>query len=190
MGTVTAAAATAGGTPVWAVVVIAILGSSLIGTLITTTLTGLRGNAAGRRDGYAAAVRALVAWWEYPYRIRRRTSDDAATLSALASLGHDLQEQLAHHRGWVAAESAVLSRVYDEALAKAVTPVATACREAWKQPPVSSASDMNLSGFGPGDVNGLVQAVQCAVIYRFGWRRLFPDWWRTWRLKQRGCLAR
>jgi hypothetical protein len=190
MGTLTVPASPVGtGTPLWAILVIAVLGSSLIGTLITMWVAGLRTSAATRRDTYAAAVQALVAWWEYPYRIRRRTSDSPETLSGLAALGHDLQEQLARHRAWIAAESRILIQVFDQALAKARTPVANACRDAWEHPPITSAAQMNLNGFGPGDVNQLTQPLQCAVSYRFGWRRVMPERLLAHRLKQRKCLS-
>lgn len=129
-----------------------------------------------------------MAWWEYPYRIRRRTSDTPETLSALAALGHDLQEQLARHRAWVAAESRILIRVFDHALAEARTPVANACKDAWEHPPITAPAQMNLDGFGPGDVNSVIQPLQCAVSYRFGWRRAMPERLVAHRLKQRSYL--
>src|SRR5690349_14433320 len=81
---------------------LAVLGSSVVAGLIGTLLGNTRANAAARRERYAQAVRTLVAWAEYPYRIRRRTSDDATALSALAERGHTLQEQLAESRAWIA----------------------------------------------------------------------------------------
>ena len=43
------------------------------------------------------ATRQLVAYAEYPYRIRRRTSDDPEELGRLAKLGHDIQEALRYY---------------------------------------------------------------------------------------------
>jgi hypothetical protein len=47
---------------------------------------------------------------------------------------------------------------------------------------------MNLGGFGPRGVNAIVARMECAIIYRFGLRRLI---WRRWvlrRLHHRACL--
>jgi hypothetical protein len=56
------------------------------GVLATVTITTVAGRWAQatnrRRDAYAAAIATLVAWAEYPYRIRRRTSDDPVELAA------------------------------------------------------------------------------------------------------------
>jgi hypothetical protein len=60
------------------------------GVLATVTITTVAGRWAQatnrRRDAYAAAIATLVAWAEYPYRIRRRTSDDPVELARLAGL--------------------------------------------------------------------------------------------------------
>lgn len=61
----------------------------MVAGLIGTILGKTRANATARRDRYAQAVRTLIAWAEYPYRIRRRTSDEPATLTALADRGHE-----------------------------------------------------------------------------------------------------
>ena len=81
-------------TSVWLLVVITLLGSSVLAGLITSVLGNLRAAATARREGYANAVRSLIARGEYPYRVRCRVSDDADVLSALVERGHDLQEQI------------------------------------------------------------------------------------------------
>jgi hypothetical protein len=167
--------------------VVALLGSSVVAGLIGTVLANLRATAAVRRDRYALAVRALIARVEYPYRIRRRTGDDPATLAALAERGNDLQERLAESRAWVAAENRVLAEVYNECLAAVDAPVKRACTAAWTAGPVTSAAGMNLVGFGPGDQQAIVSRLECAIAYRFGWRRLLPAAILRTRLRRR-CL--
>ncbi len=71
-----------------AAVLTLVLGSTVLGALLTALSKNLRDAAVVRRDKYAAAAGHLAAWTEYPYRIRRRTSDDAETLTRLADLGH------------------------------------------------------------------------------------------------------
>jgi hypothetical protein len=134
------------------------------------------------------AVQTLVSWCEYPYRIRRRTSDDPDTLTKLADLGHDLQEHLARQRAWIAADSRFLSEAYDAAIARVAQQVRAACQDAWTQPPIEQPAQMNLGSFGPGDVGPVISALECAVSYRFGLRRLLPSRLLRKRLKARGCM--
>lgn len=116
-------------------IVLAILGSSVLAGVLGTILGNSRANAAARRDRYAQVVRYMVAWNEYPYRIRRRTDDQPATLTALADRGHALQEQLGESRAWVAGESRALSSVLDRCLRDLSAIVGPACVDAWQQPP-------------------------------------------------------
>ncbi|MEV4415594.1 hypothetical protein [Catellatospora sp. NPDC049609] len=169
-------------------IVLSILGSSVVAGLIGTVLGNTRANATARRERYAQAARTLVAWAEYPYRIRRRTGDDAATLTALADRGHALQEQLAESRAWIAAESQAISEVFDNCHREITTLVGPACGAAWKAAPVTTGAEMNLGNFGPRGVEVIVARMERAVIYRFGLRRLM---WRRWviqRLRRRSCL--
>lgn len=168
-------------TNVGVVVAITLLGSSVVAGLVTSVLSNLRSAATARREGYANAVRSLIAHGEYPYRVRRRVSDDADVLSALVERGHDLQEQLAACRTWVASEHPVLGRLFEAALATIDTSVGPAIKDAWNSPPISAAAGMNLNGWGPDDQWPHVAMLERAVGYRFGWRRLVPSrLWSRW----------
>jgi hypothetical protein len=169
-------------------VLLAVLGSSAIAAILTAALAGLRAGATIRRDGYAASVATLVAWAEYPYRIRRRTSDSPETLSQLAQLGHDLQERVARQRAWIAAENGVLSKVFEGCLTALRGPVGLSCRQAWEEPHLTVARQMNLGAFGPGDLAPQLRKLECAVAYRFGIRRLLFSPLLRRRLESRGCL--
>lgn len=158
-------------TSVW----LLLLGSSVLAGLITSVLGNLRAAATARREGYANAVRSLIARVEYPYRVRRRVSDDADVLTALVERGHDLQEQLAACRTWVASEHRVLGRHFEDALAAIDATVGPAIKDAWDNPPISEAAGMNLNGWGPGDPWPLVAKLERAIAFRFGLRRLLPS---------------
>lgn len=162
-------------TSVWLLVAIALLGSSVLAGLITSVLGNLRAAATARREGYANAVRSLIARGEYPYRVRRRVSDDPEVLSALVERGHDLQEQLAACRTWIASEHRVLGTLFEEALAAIDGTVGPAIKDAWNQPPITAASGMNLNRWGPGDQWPHVAKLERAIAFRFGWRRLVPS---------------
>jgi hypothetical protein len=149
-------------------VVVAVL--TAIGTMLVTRA----GDAANRRrDHYAEAVSTLVAWAEFPYRVRRRTDDDPATLSGLASLGHDLQERLACHQAWIGTEHPAVAKAYASSRDTISAVVGPATVEAWGSPPAAKPSDMNLNGWGPGkDCAPAIAEVQAQIENRFGWRRV------------------
>lgn len=170
-------------------ILILALGSSVVAGALAHILTGLRAEAAARRDRYAGAVKLLVARIEYPYRIRRRTSDEPETLSALAATGHALQESLAEMRAWISAESPPLSEVFDNCLSALDSPFKQACAEAWDAPPITSPTQMNLSGFGPGQQQHVITRMEHALIYRFGLRRLLPAAVVRRQLRRRDLLA-
>jgi len=156
------------GTYVLIPVVVAVL--STTGTLIVTKA----GDAiAKRRDRYAQAFSTLVSWVEFPYRVRRRVGDDAQTLAALTSTGHDLQEKLACHQAWIATESPRVARAYREAKGQLDAMVGPALGEAWNSAPIETAAGMNLGDWGPGRGAYLpLSHLQCEIGSRFGWRRL------------------
>lgn len=181
IGETTAASASDTSTSVWLLVAIALLGSSVLAGLITSVLGNLRAAATARREGYANAVRTLIARGEYPYRVRRRVSDDPEVLSALVERGHDLQEKLAACRTWVASEHRVLGSLFEAALAAIDGTVGPAIKDAWDQPAITAAAGMNLNGWGPGDQWPHVAKLERAMAYRFGWRRLVPSrFWSHW----------
>ncbi len=168
-----APAATTGADPFSAGAVLAlVLGSSVVGALLTALSKNLRDAAVVRRDKYAAVIGHLAAWTEYPYRIRRRTSDEREVLTRLADLGHQLQIDSACHGGWIAGESQPVGDLYARWLEQVQAAVAEPASQAWTEGPVTSAAGMVLDGFGPSSAAPAVAAVEAAIAYRFGLRRL------------------
>ncbi|WP_188943616.1 hypothetical protein [Nakamurella endophytica] len=170
-------------------VVTAVLGSSVVAGLLTAFLTGLRGLATARRDQYAAAIESLVAWAEYPYRVRRRVDDAPETLSRLAGLGSDLQESVSRHRAWVGAESPAVGEELGRAIEALRSRIGPAIAEAWRSGPVTSAAEMIVAPFGPGDLSPGLDRLHSAIKWRFGLRRVVPNWFVRWRLTSAGQLT-
>lgn len=130
-----------------------------------------------RRDHYAGAVATLVAWSEFPYRVRRRVDDEPATLAALAAIGHDLQERLACHEAWISTDSTTASAAFRKARWNLTSTVGDAIREAWASTPITAASEMNLGTWGPGaDTAPVIAELQGQFAKRFGPGR-FVAWW-------------
>lgn len=168
-----AAADDPAGPPLWVTVGLPI-GTAIIGAILGRAFDALGNAAERRRAGYSEAVAALVAWAEFPYRVRRRTSDDASTLAELGALGHDLQERLARSQMWIASDSRRVSSVFDSAVAELKETCRDPLRAAWIAPPVQDGASMNLDAFDGPDTAACVKRVQDAARWRFGWRRLNP----------------
>ena len=128
-----------------------------------------------RRTRYAEAVRALVAWAEFPYRVARRVSDDPDVLAALAAEGHALQEDLAFFEAWVSAESKAVGRLYREVSDAVRAAVGPALQAAWRESPVGNAADMNVGSLGidRDSLRELLARIAMASQTRFGVRRAF-----------------
>ena len=148
------------------------LAATIGAAAVSYVLSRLGDAAERRRQGYAEATRELVAWAEYPYRIRRRTSDDPATLATIAELGHALQEALRYRETWITAENKWLAMVFAEVRQDLGALLGPACNEAWAAAPILQPSDMTLAGWGPVGVDHHLERFQEAVAWRFGWRRV------------------
>jgi hypothetical protein len=150
-------------------IVVALVG--LAGAVLGVLVSQWGAERQRRREAYAAAVRTLISWAEYPYRIRRRPDDDPATLANLTELGHTLQEDVRYHQTWIAAENRQVGALYREASTYVIAVGRQACRQAWQAPPAQTAAAMNLNGWGPPSVDDHIIALQSAISNRFGWRR-------------------
>ena len=172
------------------IIAIPLIGAALVATAVTSVLipvlvAALTGAVAlalsraseaanRRRDRYAEAVAALVAWVEFPYRVRRRTDDTPATLAALAARGHELQEKLAGHQAWILAENSTVATAYRTARTTITPVVGAAIREAWATGPAATAEAMNLGDWGPAkECSAAICDVEKAIANRFTWTGTF-----------------
>lgn len=152
----------------------AVLSTSVLTAVVTSLLGRWATATEQRRQKYADAVATLVAWLEYPYRIKRRTSDDPAELARLAELGHGLQEQLRRHQTWITTEHQTTAAVFTSCLQAIGKLVGPCCRDAWASPAATRAADMNVGDWGPGaEGMELVCTIQTAAGDRFGIRRVW-----------------
>lgn len=148
------------------------LAASLMVAALSFALARWNDTTSRRREGYAAATRELVSWDEYPYRIKRRTSDDLAALSLLADQGHAHQEALRYRETWIVSENEWVAGVFSAVRADLAALLGPACNDAWAGSPVSDAAGMTLGDWGPHGVDEQITRFQRAVAWRFGWRRL------------------
>ena len=143
--------------------------------LVNALLAQVSAATSRRRESYASAVRTLVSWIEFPFRIRRRVDDEPETLAGLAERGHAIQEQLEYNRAWIVTESSRVASVYAAVLDQVNAVVGPAAREAWMSGPASVPSDMVLGPVMDRDrcMAALVE-LEAAIGRRFGWGRFWP----------------
>jgi hypothetical protein len=149
--------------------VVAVVG--ILGGIVLGSLNRREEARAHRQEFYAEAVKAVVEWMEYPYRIRRRTTDDPSELRRLAEIGHGIQERLAYYRTWTLIDDPRTGAVYASVIEGIRERVGSACRDAWTVNPVSSPEGMNLHSWGPGSMRPELESLEQAVGQRFSRRR-------------------
>lgn len=125
-------------------IAVALVTSSFVAAVANVLLGQWAISRQYRRDRYADIVGTLVARLELPYRIRRRTDDNAATLQELAERFHSNQEKLVADETWVAADSESVFTAWKSARAKLDPWFLEQSRQAWMQPPVAAGTHMNL----------------------------------------------
>lgn len=158
--------------PIWLTAIVLPLAVALIGGgLIAVWLNRRDAARSRRREGYAEAVTAVVAWIEFPFRVRRRTSDDPAVLAELARLGHDLQERLAFSLAWIAADDSKRYERYMALVADAKRKVGPLVQDAWRSPPSTRAESMNLNGWGRAETIDVQRSIETFLKSLKGLRR-------------------
>lgn len=162
--------------PVWLPLVMQLATALIGGSIAATFISHLQASAEKRRERYAEAVACLVGWVEYPYRVRRRVNDEAATLEALVQHGHELQERIARSEAWVTSESRKMGELYSALVADVKSEMGPLISEAWKSPPAVEPPSMVLNGWGQDARQRASLAIsdfRKRTRSRFGWRRLF-----------------
>lgn len=151
---------------------------ALAGTVLGVLLGTWAEERERRRQAYSDAIRCLIAWHEYPYRIRRRPNDEPDMLQTLAEAGHRLQEDLRFHQTWVRTESVAVGEIYTQIAEHVRVSTGPWIRDAWQTAPAESPEAMNLNGWGPDPIDQHIAVLHQAVGNRFGWRRalLFNVW--------------
>lgn len=120
------------------------------------------------------ALSVALLWLEIPYRVRRRTDNNPATLSDLAERIHRLQERQVFHTSWLQVEIPDAHAPYVALLKAVKQQVREYIQAAWRSDPAERPEDMNVGPLFQADVTseieGYVQAIRGAVgIWRWPW---------------------
>lgn len=145
---------------------------ALLTAAISSSMRRIAESAERRRRGYEDAVHALIAWTEFPYRIRRRTSDLSSCLDSLSNRGHDIQEELVRHRTWIRSENVILADAFDAVLDAVRPKIHRMCHTAWSSSPVTTGKEMNVGSLGPNGFDTVINQFLVLVSTRFWFRRI------------------
>lgn len=104
--------------------------------------------------------------------IRRRTSNDSATIERLVAYIQSLQHQLNIDHAELRADCRWLATCRDDAqraIQEAAKPFIV---EAWGLPPVTTTTELVMGNWGPTEARTSVEAFVDHLRWRFGWRRM------------------
>jgi hypothetical protein len=134
-------------------------------SLIGLWLKGLRDERSRRRQHFAEALTAVVAYQEFPYAIRRRRHDQPGEERVrLSEALRQVQETLAFHQAWVDLEAQSETAEAYRAFVAATRRVAGGyMRAAWDGEPTSRDEQMNITDIDYSELRRLQAAYLEAV---------------------------
>lgn len=122
--------------------------AAIITALVTVVLARRRHLEEERSrltETFAAATRAVAAYKEMPYAIRRRNHLEGP--AERVRLSQDMartQADLSYYLAWTAAESAQVGQRYAALVAELRRVAGRSCHDAWLQPPPTRDEEMNI----------------------------------------------
>jgi hypothetical protein len=139
--------------------IIAALVAAIV-SLFTLWLAGRRADRNRRRENFAQAFAAVVAYREYPFAVRRRRPDIPADERVrLSEALRSVQRELAFHKAWVAVEARPETAAEYEELVKETRRVAGGyIRDAWNRPAAQTDTEMNIDDIDYAELLQLEQA--------------------------------
>jgi hypothetical protein len=128
----------------------AVIAAAVAGLINVAALAavGLRQERQRRRDAYAAALEATLAYREFAYAIPRRRHDARAEERVRISEAlREVQRDLARAESLMKIERAVkVAAAYRQLVAKTRETAGGYMHDAWKREPVTDDKDMNVPG--------------------------------------------
>jgi hypothetical protein len=125
-------------------IAVAVLGSGVVVAVVTAYLNSRQIVVERKRKACADALSDVMAWLEAPYLIRRRTSDEAATLAAIRDELREIQQRLNFHEAWLRFEAPHAFESFSALLLAVRNEIREPIQEAWRSPPTTTAGGMNL----------------------------------------------
>lgn len=147
--------------------------------LLTLWVAGVRADRARRRELYAEALVATMAYREFPYAIRRRRKEEderSAERVRISEALREVQHDLSQHQALMRIERAAqIATAYQTLVGKTREIAGRYMKDAWQEEPVQTDADMNMGV--PLDYSVLDRYVQ---NYLDAVKKDLP-WWKVWR---------
>ena len=147
--------------------------------LLTLWVAGVRAERARRRELYAEALAATMAYREFPYAIRRRRKEEgerSAERVRISEALREVQHDLSQYQALMRIERATkVASAYQTLISKTREIAGGYMKDAWQDDPVQTDADMNMRV--PLDYSVLDKYVQ---NYLDAVKQDLP-WWKLWR---------
>lgn len=159
-------------TQIPATVVAAIVAGAvaLVTLAINTWVAGQREQRDRRREVYALAFAAVMAYVEFPYVVRRRRAGSAEVAAderlRISEELRKVQEQLAYYSAWMATESPKVAAAYNHLVLETRRIAGCQIHEAWNTGPITSDDGMNMPDLGLGEL-GSAKDVYLAEVAHY-----------------------
>jgi hypothetical protein len=147
--------------------------------LLTLWVAGVRAERVRRRELYAEALAATMAYREFPYAIRRRRSEKeerSAERVRISETLREVQHDLSQYQALMRIERATqVAAAYQTLVGKTREIAGGYMKDAWQDEPVQTDADMNMRvPLEYGVLDRYVEAYLEAV------KNDLP-WWKVWR---------
>jgi hypothetical protein len=124
----------------------------------------VRENRSRRRDMFAKAFSATVAYSEFPYVVRRRrTSDPEEERVRISTELRKIQEDLSYYSAWVESESRKVAETFSVLVAETRRIAGGQIHNAWRDEPVLTDEEMNMPDLGLGQLKPARDSYLAAV---------------------------
>lgn len=174
-----AQAADSSGAWVAPTIIISIL--ALAVSLATFFLTGRRARLDRQRQVFADAFETVMEYREYPYIVRRRSSEEpAAERRRISGEVSRVQAKLNAHRARLLVEDRYVGERYSELVAKTRQVAGAMIKAAWDNAPVAEDADMHAPPYDFSELDAFDDAYLRVVADHLSWlhaplRRAWSD---------------
>lgn len=136
-------------------------------------LTGRRQKNERKREVFSSAYAAIAAYKEFPYLVRRRSSNSVEERQRISEELRECQKSLAYYTAWIATESHIVSHAYGRLVEELCAVAGGYIHEAWLRLPIDSDENMNVTDIELGALTPFEKAFTQAITDDLS---LWPNW--------------
>ncbi len=142
---------------------------------VNTIVAAQREQRSRRRDIYASAFAAVMAYVEFPYVVRRRKGGEAEVAAEervrISEELREVQQQLAYYGAWIRTESPRVAAAYARLVSETRRIAGRRINEAWRLDPMTTDEGMNMPDLGLAELDASKDAYLEEVACHLRWFR-------------------